>query len=1563
MCVAASIGLHSNAGEVKDPSPKKDPPKIPDPYKDLYAAYTPPFLKMLPKKKGDGYGTVFHDWAKSDEEMKLSTEPSFFTLNVVEEADRANALVEAGLQKETEGQFREALKLYQTVIEKFPNELYRVSQYGVFVPVSQYCQRRILNFPKSELAFYRTLYDARAKEAFEQARRKNSLGGLAEVADTMLATSYGDKALLELGNAALDAGNFLEALEYFTTLRDFYHDSDCRTPELEIKIAYCEKVLNDKPRNNSSASNKSSAKSALTADELERLQKVAASAAPDTSKLHAQQASAPQISADDYMLFPPPEDPLALKNPVWTARLPGSRRDFFVYTQPVVAENNLLYRHKNILYCRSLLNGELRWSNDLGGRVVWQNWQERLYPEEDILVQDGMVFSPIYKVGPSLAALDGVTGQLRWAYGPLAASSDEESHMRFEAAPAGGNRGVFSGYILDNIEGDTHTDSEYGVMAFDSATGRVRWRAPLCRLAPGKFAGNFAEVRRNRIRSFSSPPLYHEGTLYYNTNAGALAALDSRSGRIKWLMRYPYFPEVHDATRQFGRLTVLHGGVEFVQPHDPMFWLNQRPLMVGEKLYIAPVDSPFLFCIDRRTGKILWDRPKPGPGFTYFLGPISTGELVIVSNGRGAGRRIFGSDSAPGGPVYLLNPDTGEIVWNSPDVILQDDQPVMKHYVYEQAPWFSINTRWFETAARPFLTSDDRLYLTSWTDASIYWRPGMHAYHLACLSLKDRTILQQRRYYTGELLAHAAFIINESAPKELKDLENLPAKDAKIDQHIAIDREIVADKVPENAYGPFMPFSRMTFNRYGVQFDLRMSARGIDMVYDRDAVRKTVEKRDDPESYFARAELAAGESRLDDTAELLNKCLATVSTEDLDFRALINQQLFQTYQRTARRAILRANPGEELQSCLGMTRTASTLAEEMETLFALADAYERKTDFAGASRCLRNVIAAYGHHEYPLSSLTVAEPAPVIAAAEAVMDRAQQNVNPIFYPREMNRSLALMKQGLPLYFSTVSPLPKTLTVRAGELAATRLIALQRRDPAFAKQFEELAARELAGAAAADEQLQKLLEFPGTAAAQKIVDTLFQTAGDVRDEASRQRVWLLCDAARLCGLNIPDAARAGVLASPRNERHPAIAAAAPREYASADAEGTARLVLKRRDEGVQHANLLFLGGRTRKRSDSKFVLTCLDLDSGKQLWETPELRLKGKGDEGGFFEAFVQGDLVVVHGLYDVLAFSVGDGKLAWRYLVPFDFEVKRAAQSGDVLILSGQSETLALYIPARSPAGELIWQEKEAGDIYLPPYFLGDRLISVRKLPFNVTARYRATGKLIGRLALPDLSLNEKHPLIENGPPELPAAHDGPLLIVTDNWYYIAVDVSRMAIVWKRSIDQSDAAREPAMRFYLKGDYFAALKENFDQKSLYMLSSKTGEVLWNTDPKNAKSPQPMYSILFDGDKTYGILPHPGQGFYLVGLESKTGKRLFTQETKGYAGKPLVELFPAIFETQCVAAIQDNQDFELRAFDLKNGKEIQKLGKKGVGPIGVHGRVSAEVQNGRLILLSKDQLSY
>ena len=171
-------------------------PPIPDPFEGTYKDYKPDYLKMSIHE--GSYGKM-----PSEAEMKLSSEAAFYTLNLINESSRAYALVDAAKQKENEGQYREALEIYQKVIDEYPEVLYRVSGQGVFVPITQYCQLRMLRFPPEHLQFYRVKYDSRAREAFELARQKNSLEGLAEIRDQMLCTSFGAQSMLALGDVAI----------------------------------------------------------------------------------------------------------------------------------------------------------------------------------------------------------------------------------------------------------------------------------------------------------------------------------------------------------------------------------------------------------------------------------------------------------------------------------------------------------------------------------------------------------------------------------------------------------------------------------------------------------------------------------------------------------------------------------------------------------------------------------------------------------------------------------------------------------------------------------------------------------------------------------------------------------------------------------------------------------------------------------------------------------------------------------------------------------------------------------------------------------------------------------------------------------------------------------------------------------------------------------------------------------------------------------------------------------------------------------------------------------------
>ena len=69
------------------------------------------------------------------------------------------------------------------------------------------------------------------------------------------------------------------------------------------------------------------------------------------------------------------------------------------------------------------------------------------------------------------------------------------------------------------------------VACFDTATGRMRWRRFIC-AAETPARGTLAECTHNLLTLAG-------GTIYVNTNLGAVAALAAESGRINWLSLYP----------------------------------------------------------------------------------------------------------------------------------------------------------------------------------------------------------------------------------------------------------------------------------------------------------------------------------------------------------------------------------------------------------------------------------------------------------------------------------------------------------------------------------------------------------------------------------------------------------------------------------------------------------------------------------------------------------------------------------------------------------------------------------------------------------------------------------------------------------------------------------------------------------------------------------------------------------------------------------------------------------------------------------------------------------------
>ncbi len=999
-----------------------------------------------------------------------------------------------------------------------------------------------------------------------------------------------------------------------------------------------------------------------------------------------------------------------------------------------------------------------------------------------------------------------------------------------------------------------------------------------------------------------------------------------------------------------------------MHPHNPAFWFNQRPLLYGEKLIIAPVDTMYMFCIDRQTGMIEWTYSKPTGGFSYIVGVLSTDEIVISANGR-----AIKDNSGTYYPLYLVDLKTGKTTWTAPDVVYVCNNFVLTYYAYHTPAWFSQKTRYHETAARPFLSSDDKIILSHYTDNSIYWRPGMYRYNMAVVDLKNKKVEGQRRYLSGATLAHADSIVNETGPQYLEELKKLANPTAEQKSQIVNFEKLVKEEVPTNEHPEFMNFSRATFTKFGVPFEVRLSARKLMMVYDRKLLESKLKGKTDLDSIFSLAELSLMDGQFEKTSELLNQCLKLVSPEDVNYRALIKQQFYRVYKELVRAAVRSDQKEMELTNALGMSNTASVLSDEIESLFALAEAYERNGKYDLSASCLRNLIEIYGHHEYPLSAIAMAsvyddkKHAENNETAGKVFDDAQTHLGKI-YGEELGSVMSLMRKALPLYSSTVSPLQKEISVRTGDYAIKKLEKMLAKSGGYKSTYSDLSKTDLSSDKV-EELLYHIWKYPSMGVGQTALDKITTLASKLGDEDKRYYFRQVSHLADVCGLKVPAVINAFV-ERPKYDHYVAVdPSKGDKEYEFKDFKDPVIQLMNRKGDRSISPNLAFFSVRIPKRVGNRFSLVCFDLSAGKEVWRKEEFRLKDLGQEPGFFTAYVQKDVVVVHGIYDVFGFQLSDGKEIWRYSVPHSFEIQDSLISGNIFVITGQSETIALQVETKSTIGEVAWQQKEEGKVYYPSYFHGDHIVNVRMSPFNITIRHRSTGSLVSRTQIPDMLLYENHPIFGDKKPGLPVASSGRYVALTDGDYLYIYDMERMRLHWKVLFLNNNSGNDPLMRFTISDKYVIVLKDDYGDKAVYCYEIDSGKLVWFTDKKDSKTPRPFYDSLIVGDVVYGLREHSGQGFIATAYNIPDGKHLYSKTYEGYSEKPLLISRDRLYGGQVILELQDRKNFEILVLNTKDGSLVKKVETKGDGPIGEPGRVSMTIQGGHPILFSKISFKY
>jgi outer membrane protein assembly factor BamB len=176
--------------------------------------------------------------------------------------------------------------------------------------------------------------------------------------------------------------------------------------------------------------------------------------------------------------------------------------------------------------------------------------------------------------------------------------------------------------------------AECHVACFDARRGRLVWRRFVCA------AETLTELRPHEITHALLS--LDQGTVFCNSNLGAVAALRANSGEIQWLTTYPRRAISDDSPRWTGCLV----------PRD----LN--PCVVyRDFVFAAPSDSDALFALDAISGRVLWQtQPEQASDVVHLLG-VGQGRLLAsgdclywldIYTGRTAGQFPRSAIGAPG---------------------------------------------------------------------------------------------------------------------------------------------------------------------------------------------------------------------------------------------------------------------------------------------------------------------------------------------------------------------------------------------------------------------------------------------------------------------------------------------------------------------------------------------------------------------------------------------------------------------------------------------------------------------------------------------------------------------------------------------------------------------------------------------------------------------------------------------------------------------------------------------------------------------------------------------------
>lgn len=611
--------------------------------------------------------------------LPFSAPETRYRLSETVQVGRADSALEQALEQArahlSARQWDEAVDVLTRLSETAGNKLVAVNPWR-FIGARPYCQIQLAALPPEALAVYRRRVDPVAQGWYERgiARRDRRL--LEQVVEQALASRWADKALLALGEIWLEEGHFAAARAAWERILPVPAAEDPQAPrtwpgvaqsELDLAAVRARLVLASILEGSTARARHELAQlAALHPDARGRLGGVETRYVEALGRLLEASAHWPSV--------PPPRDWPTLggsqaRNQVawpasdiggvlWRVPLPtapGANPRIFgsqvaarrvaddpqapLSYHPVVVGGLVFVATQTTILGFDLRTGAPAWG--FGEGTIYRDAaatepaaMAALNPPETLgaarftlTAAGGLLLARMGSAASGqasalnrvrrpnrLVALD-LSAQGRLALAPIAA----EEGWTFEGTPVSDGSRLYVAMRRHEVRPQLH------VAAFDAETGQRCWRQFVC--AADSPASNLLLEATNNLLTL------HAGVLYYNTNAGAIAALGTQDGHIRWLTRYPRATE--------GDL--LHPPPHLDRDLVPCVYDRGR-------LFVAPADSPRIYCLDAFTGQMLWQTGPEVEDVVHLLG-VAHDYLIA------AGHRLYW--------IALAPPDEGKVkaVW------------------------------------------------------------------------------------------------------------------------------------------------------------------------------------------------------------------------------------------------------------------------------------------------------------------------------------------------------------------------------------------------------------------------------------------------------------------------------------------------------------------------------------------------------------------------------------------------------------------------------------------------------------------------------------------------------------------------------------------------------------------------------------------------------------------------------------------------------------------------------------------------------------------------------------